>query len=68
MIMNKKDIEITIRDTKEGVDLFIGKKLIGSVVETDSNFEAHSSQKFLANFKNYADAEEEVIRNYNLSI
>ncbi|MDR0299435.1 MAG: DUF2969 domain-containing protein [Streptococcaceae bacterium] len=66
--MSKKDIEIAVEDTQNGTELFVGKKSIGSVVETESGFEAYSAQKLLASFKTYADAEEEVIRNYNLTI
>lgn len=47
--------------------LQVGKRVIGSVHEVDGDFEARSGEKVLASFKNYADAEEEVIRYYNLS-
>ncbi|MDR2976180.1 MAG: DUF2969 domain-containing protein [Streptococcaceae bacterium] len=65
--MSKKETEITVKDTQDGTMLQVGKRVIGSVHEVDGDFEARSGEKVLASFKNYADAEEEVIRYYNLS-
>ncbi|GAB2024678.1 hypothetical protein OfM1_07490 [Lactovum odontotermitis] len=66
--MSKKDTEITVKDIADGVELHVGKRIIGSVHEVGGAFEARSGGKLLASFKNYADAEEEVIRHYNLSL
>lgn len=66
--MSKKDTEITVKDTADGVELQVGKRIIGSVHEVGGAFEARSGEKLLASFKNYADAEEEVVRHYNLSL
>jgi hypothetical protein len=66
--MRKKDTEITVKDTKDGTELQVGKRIIGSVHEVNGAFEAQAGSKVLASFKNYADAEEEVIRHYNLSL
>jgi len=64
--MSKKDTEILIRDTEAGVELLIGKRVIGQIQENEGNFEAFAGDKLLAIFKTYPAAEEEVIRHYNL--
>lgn len=67
--MSRKETEIEVRDTTEGVELLIGKKIIGTIREVNGNFDAFSSnEKRLGMFKKYNDAEEEVIRTYNLSL
>jgi hypothetical protein len=65
--MKKKDIEIDVKDTDTGTALYVGNKMIGYVVELGSNFEAYVDDKKLASYKNYGDAEEEIIKNYNLN-
>ncbi|MFV0556781.1 MAG: DUF2969 family protein [Lactovum sp.] len=66
--MSKKETEIIVKEIDNGVELFVGKKKIGSVKEEGSNFKAFSDKELLSTVKSYSDAEEFVIRHYNLSL
>ncbi|MDR0297346.1 MAG: DUF2969 domain-containing protein [Streptococcaceae bacterium] len=66
--MSKKETEIQIVDTENGVDLLIGKKVVRRIIETESGkFDVETAdEKHMGTFKTYAQAEEEAIRSYNL--
>ena len=67
--MSKKDTEIMVRDASDGVELLVGNKIIGIIRETDGDFDAFSTnEKKLGSFRSYSEAEEEIVRTYNLSL
>lgn len=75
--MSKKDkkIEIQLLDAKvavegqtvEGLDLVIGKKTIGSVVELDSKFATVANGKVDSFFKSLDQAVTHIVEQYNLN-
>jgi transketolase len=62
----KKDTEIEIIDTKTGVQVKSGKKIIAEINEENGNFVVLTSGKELTVTRNFADALEEAIKAYNL--
>lgn len=75
MNKNNKRIEIKLVDAKvmvegqivEGLDLVIGKKTIGSVVELDSKFATVISGQVDSFFKTLDLAMTHIVERYNLS-
>lgn len=62
----KKDTEIEVIDTKTGVQVKSGKKIIADINEENGSFVVVASDKELAVTRNFADAMEEAIKAYNL--
>ncbi|MFK4953091.1 DUF2969 domain-containing protein [Lactococcus garvieae] len=62
----KKDTEIEVVDTKTGVQVKSGKKIIADINEENGSFVVVASGKELAVTRNFADAMEEAIKAYNL--
>lgn len=62
-------MEIKVTDTAQGVNFEVGKRSIGQIKEEEGFFWAYDGRDAqLGRFKNYADAEEEIIRHYNLAL
>lgn len=62
----KKDTEIEIIDTKTGVQVKSGKKIIAEINEENGSFIVLASGKELAVTRAFPDALEEAIKAYNL--
>jgi hypothetical protein len=64
----KKDTEIQIVDTKKGVDLMVGKRVVAQILETGQGFEVVVDGKLETTLPAFPLALEEAIKAYNLSI
>ncbi|MDN6070456.1 MAG: DUF2969 domain-containing protein [Lactococcus plantarum] len=65
----KKETEIQISDSKDGVILTVGKKTVAEIKNTaDDTFDVFVNGKLIKTSKLYADAIEEAIKHYNLSL
>ncbi|MDT2815581.1 DUF2969 domain-containing protein [Vagococcus carniphilus] len=75
MMRKNKPVEVEIKETETVKDgktivchqLFIGKKMIGEVLEVDSSkYEIKSEESFVGIAKTMDQGYEEVLRNWNL--
>ncbi|MDR0199606.1 MAG: DUF2969 domain-containing protein [Streptococcaceae bacterium] len=68
--MSKKDTEIQVIDSADGVELKVGTHTIRKIRELpEGKFEVLTADdKHLTTAMTYADAEEEAIRSYNLAL
>ena len=64
----KKDTEIQIIDTPEGVELVVGKKTIAEIIEQENKFLIRENGKDRGLYRSYSLALEEAIKSYNLSL
>lgn len=65
----KKETEIQISDSKDGVVLTVGKKTIAEIKNTaDDSFDVIVNGKHIKTFKAYPEALEEAIKTYNLAL
>jgi hypothetical protein len=67
--MSKKETEIQISDSKDGVVLTVGKKMVAEIKNTaDDSFDVIVNGKHIKTFKAYPEALEEAIKTYNLAL
>ncbi|GAX46528.1 hypothetical protein RsY01_107 [Lactococcus reticulitermitis] len=65
----KKETEIQISDSKDGVLLTVGKKTVAEIKNTaDDSFDVLVNGKHIKTFKAYPEALEEAIKSYNLAL
>lgn len=65
----KKETEIQISDSKDGVVLTVGKKTVAEIKKTaDETFDIFANGKLIKTSKHYPEAIEEAIKHYNLSL
>lgn len=65
----KKETEIQISDSKDGVVLTVGKKTVAEIKNTtDETFDVFVNGKLIKTTKQYSEAIEEAIKHYNLSL
>jgi hypothetical protein len=65
----KKETEIQISDSKDGVILTVGKKTVAEIKNTsDDSFDIIVNGKQIKTLKNYPEALEEAIKTYNLAL
>ncbi|GFH42340.1 hypothetical protein Hs30E_08910 [Lactococcus hodotermopsidis] len=70
----KKETEIQISDSKDGVILTVGKKKVAEIknitdeTTSEETFEVLVNGKYIKTMKNYPEALEEAIKTYNLAL
>mgnify|MGYP006380768355 FL=1 len=65
----KKETEIQISDSKDGVVLTVGKKTVAEIKNTaDDAFDVIVNGKHIKTFKAYPETLEEAIKTYNLAL
>lgn len=65
----KKETEIQISDSKDGVVLTVGKKTVAEIKNTaDDSFDVIVNGKHIKTLKVYPEALEEAIKTYNLAL
>lgn len=65
----KKETEIQISDSKDGVILTVGKKKVAEIKQdTNDTFDVVVNGKVIKSCQSYPEALEEAIKTYNLSL